>query len=211
MDDKERRKREEELAALLLLLFVQYGDLTTPDARTLNELRGDIIARLTPALTNTFAGGVATVGATATQTAEQWATQYTADLAEAIVDTTRDRLMAAIEAERQGMLDEAEAIREEAFGAARAESVGITETTRADTLGQRFGAQSLARDGITMTAFWVAERDGKVCPICQRMDGQPESLWEYLEPELAGGPPAHPNCRCGLRWEQTAPTELVEA
>ena len=49
-----------------------------------------------------------------------------------------------------------------------------------------------------LTAIWVTERDGRVCPICRPLDGQVDVDWEDQFPN---GPPAHPNCRCWLKFE----------
>lgn len=178
---------------LLLLLFADYEPLVgaMPDAVLVSRMQAELAGKLAEPLAGTFAGGTAAVGADAGQVAARWSTEYAEKLAAAIADTTLDRLRAAREASRLGLTDDHDSILAETFGESRAESIGITETTRADTLGQRFGAQTL---GVEMRAIWDAERDSKVCPVCQKMDGQPEELWGYLEPELAEGPPAHPNC-----------------
>lgn len=53
-----------------------------------------------------------------------------------------------------------------------------------------------------LTAIWNTAVDDKVCPICKPLDNQREQPgvaknWSELFP---GGPPAHPRCRCFLRW-----------
>ena len=202
------------MLALLLLLFAGYADQlgVMPDARLLADLRSEVTGKLAPLLADTFTGGATALGAEADQAAVKWAKAYADELAAAITDNTRERLLAARQAEQQGYHDEAEEIRRGAFAPVRAEAISITETTRADTMGQRYGAHRLGQQGQPMTAFWVAEQDGKVCPICQKMDGQPEDLWEYLEPELGAGPPGHPRCRCRIRWEAVGkPQELQTA
>ncbi len=47
-------------------------------------------------------------------------------------------------------------------------------------------------------AVWNTERDAKVCPICSPLDKKREPDWVAKFPT---GPPAHPNCRCHLTFE----------
>jgi hypothetical protein len=49
-----------------------------------------------------------------------------------------------------------------------------------------------------LVSFWVTEHDGLVCKICRPLNGQRESVWVHI---FQSGPPAHPNCRCRLRWD----------
>jgi hypothetical protein len=53
-----------------------------------------------------------------------------------------------------------------------------------------------------LMAIWVAETepgtnypDSRVCPICLPLHNQSEEIWS-----VQGPPPAHPRCRCTLRW-----------
>lgn len=83
------------------------------------------------------------------------------------------------------------------FGRDRAENTGITETTAADTGGGAGVVDRARRDGRTVDLLWVTERDSKVCPICRPLHGEAESVWSRSHPN---GPPAHPRCRCELRY-----------
>lgn len=83
------------------------------------------------------------------------------------------------------------------FGRDRAERTGATETTAADTGGGTGVVDGARRDGRTVDLLWVTERDAKVCPLCRPLHGVPESVWSRYHPN---GPPAHPTCRCELRY-----------
>jgi hypothetical protein len=88
----------------------------------------------------------------------------------------------------------------EIFTAERAASLGVTETTRAITAGERDVIDFIRAGGRVLSGTWRTERDASVCPICRPLDGQPEDVWSR---EVPGGPPAHPNCRCDLTWSES--------
>lgn len=53
-----------------------------------------------------------------------------------------------------------------------------------------------------LTAFWVTSVDDKVCPICKPLNNvreEPGNTSNWTE-KFPSGPPAHPRCRCFLRW-----------
>ncbi|MDO4281344.1 MAG: phage minor head protein [Peptococcaceae bacterium] len=61
---------------------------------------------------------------------------------------------------------------------------------------------------------WSAARDERTCPICGALDGQRIAMDEDFdyETKLAGRvstirrtPPAHPSCRCGIKYEEISP------
>ena len=128
--------------------------------------------------------------------AQEWAKQYTFDLVKGVIDTTTGAVNTQV---RQALADAiahgfdkgqthttiADALAP-MFGPVRAEMIAVTETTRADKLRD---------DGINMVAYWLTVRDNLVCPVCEPRDKQRQGDgWD--EP-----PPAHINCRCGLRWK----------
>lgn len=85
-----------------------------------------------------------------------------------------------------------------AFGRSRASVIAATETTRAYASGEMSAYLS---EGYTEW-IWVAHRDELVCPICGVLAGkrvrigQPFGEWRG---EDITQPPAHPNCRCGVK------------
>lgn len=108
-----------------------------------------------------------------------------------VLSETRASVLAATEVTRAVSAGE-EAARQD--NASQREET--TEPTRPGrTLGEA-GRAALIPDGLM--GFWVTERDEKVCPICQPLDGQAEPNWRAV---FAAGPPAHPNCRCYIRYE----------
>jgi hypothetical protein len=80
------------------------------------------------------------------------------------------------------------------FGAARAQTIAITETTRAAVAGERYAIAELeAITGERMVPIWRTANDEKVCPYCGPRNG--------MEITDAMFPPAHPRCRCGVSYE----------
>lgn len=76
----------------------------------------------------------------------------------------------------------------------RAEAIAITEITAAQTAGGEYAAtEYVAVTGISLNAVWITERDSRVCPICNPLQGTKRDVWSMRFPN---GPPAHPRCRC---------------
>jgi hypothetical protein len=92
--------------------------------------------------------------------------------------------------------------------------IAVTETTRAAAQATVEYQKYLGRAGITMIRVWNTDADEKVCPICTgeaygvNLNGMTEDEWPA---EVAGGPPAHVNCRCdtSLRLLREAPPEAT--
>ena len=81
-----------------------------------------------------------------------------------------------------------------AFGERRAQTIAVTETTRAFEEGHRTIQRELARGGLKRVRKWVAAGDEKVCELCgpeTGLDGKTEDQWVGTD-----GPPLHPGCRC---------------
>lgn len=84
-----------------------------------------------------------------------------------------------------------------AYGPLRAETIAITEVTRAATEGERGVADELGKMGIRMAEVWQTENDDLVCPICgPRHEKKENDGWTRND-----GPPAHPKCRCWTNHE----------
>lgn len=89
---------------------------------------------------------------------------------------------------------------ERTFSPERAAGIAATEVTRANTAGEVPVILSYEKHtGHRLVAIWNTEEDEKVCPICKPLDGLPEAWWQT---EALSGPPAHPNCRCWLTYEE---------
>ncbi len=57
---------------------------------------------------------------------------------------------------------------------------------------------SATKPTMTLSPFWVTRRDEKVCKTCSPLDGTAVKDWPE---QFKSGPPAHPQCRCTLRWD----------
>lgn len=90
-----------------------------------------------------------------------------------------------------------------AFSPARAEMAAITEVTRAISAAEFGIAGYLATvddPGLRklLRPFWYTKDDEKVCPVCGPFHGKGREVWGKMFPL---GSPAHPRCRCRMRWE----------
>lgn len=130
------------------------------------------------------------------QAAVEWARQYSFELVKGLTEVTRAGVEAAVTTYLQtpGMTQaDLEALLEPTFGAARAESIGTTEVTRALSQATTIHKELLAEAGVTMEEVWNTSNDDIVCPICGPLNGKSEATWQSDHP---AGPPAHPRCRC---------------
>jgi len=84
------------------------------------------------------------------------------------------------------------------FGAQRANVIATTEVTRAAAQGEKEIADTIYRNNhLRLIPYWLTNRDEYVCPICRPLDG----LEIRPDNETHGMfPPAHPRCRCSVRW-----------
>ncbi len=108
-----------------------------------------------------------------------------------------ERRRAAIRDANQQLKEQLEG---RAFSEERARAIAVTETTGAVTAGEVgfIGELEAAYDGyIESTSIWITERDERVCPLCEPLDGKPGRIWREAWPS---GPPRHPICRCHLEW-----------
>lgn len=79
----------------------------------------------------------------------------------------------------------------------------VTESSNAYSETKRAGAKSI---GANLYRVWDAVLDRRVCPICERADGNIVGLRERFP---AGEPGAtHPNCRC--TWSVLSESEVSE-
>lgn len=129
----------------------------------------------------------------------RWAmerTQYLVDgllwpMTRELVEQAMAQWRATPGADREALL----AMLEPAFGRRRAETIAITSATEAATAGAR-AYRDLLREqhGLDYELVWYTSADERVCPICGALHQRRERDWA----SYAGGPPAHPRCRCGV-------------
>lgn len=127
--------------------------------------------------------------------AAQWARGYSFDLVRGITATSRRATQEAIGAFfEQGMTrGDLEARLSRIYGTVRAESIAVTEVTRAASFGEQEVAREIAGDGIDMIPIWQTNNDELVCSVCGPLHDNPITDNFY--------PPAHPRCRCWVNHE----------
>lgn len=90
------------------------------------------------------------------------------------------------------------------FGEARANTIAVTETTRAFAQGEIEAGLELKEKypDVPVVKIWFTNEDERVCPICGGLDTQEVPVSEpfTLDGVEYEAPPAHPNCRC---WVDT--------
>ena len=98
---------------------------------------------------------------------------------------------------------------------ARGYLIARTELAFAYNKGEYLGIKQAQQKGILgqMEKVWCTADDERVCNTCGPMDGKRiplDDLFDY-ETKLADftriTPPLHPNCRCGLLYEEVEPPE----
>lgn len=90
----------------------------------------------------------------------------------------------------------------------RAETIARTETMTALNEGRAAMAEQVVESGLVleseMVKIWATAKDERVCPICGPMDGdeiQRDEAFVLPDAIELNEPPAHPNCRCVVRYE----------
>lgn len=81
------------------------------------------------------------------------------------------------------------------FGPSRASEISITETTAAQSSGGEAGVKLTF--GVSLDDLWITEKDQRVCPICRPLHNTKRKTWGL---EFFSGPPAHPSCRCYIKY-----------
>jgi len=126
--------------------------------------------------------------------AAEWARQYAYGLVTGLNAHTMDLLRRVVPAfiETPGMtIGDLRRELAPAFGERRAQTIAVTETTRAFEEGTREVQRELARMGIRRVREWHTAMDERVCELCGPLNGLTEDEWVDTD-----GPPRHPNCRC---------------
>jgi len=139
--------------------------------------------------------------------AADWARRYCGELVKGVEDTTSRRVAAQvsnwIETQDRTFPDLVSAIaKDPAFNEKRARLIAATESTRAHAEGEMTAAETAEAEGyVEYIKRWDTARDDRVCEICGPLDNQEVIGARATFDTLVGpleGPPAHPNCRCGL-------------
>lgn len=191
-----RLQREEELASGLMLAWRPYRDLDPAEVPW-----GDVTAAqrrvMVPVLAGTYIDAADQLGdelgvdVDVSAAASGWASAYSSELAAAITAHSITMAATAVSLGAGGSLGLA-------FGSARAEGIGVSETARAITAGGRdIAGRFNVLTGETIKRTWWTEKDGRVCPICRPLHRTSEDTWIIVIP---AGPPAHPRCRCWLEY-----------
>jgi len=127
--------------------------------------------------------------------AAAWARAHAGELVRGIIETTR-RVVGEIIGqafEEDLTLQQVTDLIARLFGPKRAETIAITEITRAASEAEQEAARQLAAVGIHMIPIWETNNDELVCPFCMPRNDQPITDGIY--------PPGHPRCRCWCNHE----------
>ena len=133
------------------------------------------------------------------ESALDWAQGYSFELIKGINATTQRAVSKAVQQfiETPGMQQkDLIGMLDPLFGPARAQSIAVTEVTRAYAEGAGIAKTEIERlSGLQMTHIWNTNNDALVCGICEPLNQtkQGAAWWEF--------PPAHPNCRCWITQE----------
>jgi len=133
----------------------------------------------------------------AQEAAQTFATKRGSELAQGFTQHTRDRM----EAHSKRWSDapptnaQLETDLNNVLGPNRASRVASTETTNAAT----DGGESAVKETIGFDARdkWITREDDRVCPICFPLNDTNRTAWSRQFPK---GPPAHPDCRCFIKY-----------
>lgn len=102
----------------------------------------------------------------------------------------------------------------------RAQMIASTETAFAYNKGEHESVRQAMAQGLMGPCVkkWRTSRDERVCKICGGLNGAVIGFDEDFDfptklttPEIKRTPPAHPNCRCAVAYEETAPPKFVPA
>jgi len=212
---------EQALYDRLVALFGKHGRtmvdaIRAGDGLSFDALLSGLRQVIVPQLAHTMLGKMQDLAeqvgpdqdpAVAHTAASDWAERYGYDLIKGIDDTTRANVQRAVSTyhstpgmTRDQLVDQLRPT----FGTTRAQSIAITEATRAAAAGTRAYQSYLAENGITMERVNQTNNDDLVCAICGPLNQAVESDW----PDDAG-PPWHVRCRCAVSLRRVATAETT--
>lgn len=128
--------------------------------------------------------------------AAEWAKHYSYETVDGINETTKKLVSNAVQKyiETPGMNNaDLRRILETGFSPKSAETIAVTEVTRAYSAGTNIYQRMLKGEGVDMIRRWNTAHDDRVCPICAPLNRVLETEWADRFPN---GPAAHGRCRC---------------
>jgi hypothetical protein len=128
------------------------------------------------------------------QAAIDWAKKHTAEVVAQITKTSMEAFVDEFPEwyESGEPLEALIQALEPTYGRARAEWVGVTETTRTFAEGNIL---AWAESGLVSGIKWQTAQDEDVCPVCIPLANQEGTLDGGVDGQV---PPAHVMCRCWL-------------
>lgn len=154
-----------------------------------------------------------------TEFASQYLQEWGGQLITQINETTREALMTSLSEgyDKGESIDELIKRIEEVYSVAdrvRAEQIARTESIRASNSAS---VEAYRQSGVVIAKEWLAERDGRTCPFCLKLDGKAiqlnndyykvgdqltakdengKKVTMKIELTNVGEPPLHVDCRC---------------
>lgn len=229
-----RSKFESRLADTLNTVFAAYqlriqellssfdttlGDLKTLPPSLYQELQADLTQVLKAALMEAYieaftsfdghladsSSRVARRGALfIRENAQEWADFYAPRLAKDIANVTENKLRAIADRSPQlpisglGLRNFIHSL----FGRGRSLLIARTELTNVISTAEQAVVDEFP-EVIKATLIWYTKLDERVCIICEPRHGREQGVnWELP-------PPAHPRCRCEVKWRVEYPDGRV--
>lgn len=198
-----RTDHEKKTAAAIYLLLRRYGrDIEDGERFAPVRFAGDLQQILVPQLSLVHADAANSMGPhleadlsslDIEDISSRWAKRYGRQLSREVAASIQDELRIARSLEPGDRVDALA----KTFSRDRAETIGVTETTRGISAGERSVVKDIERQtGRAILAYWEIE-DGAACDVCKGLNGMSEKVWGRKYPM---GPPAHPWCRCFTIW-----------
>lgn len=206
-----RSRREDEVRRAVKRVFRKYRDAKHNRQPPYARMKRELVKELVPILDRLRRQTVRQFlrehapDVKASQVVIPSSRQHVLDMVDQMVETSRDEWRAM---GRRKKREDVLKWREKHLGNNRAQRIAITEVTYNHQVAQDAAWSYLRRtQGSRLQAFWNAE-PGR-CELCATVEGKPSAFWRMFYP---AGPPAHPNCRCHLRYTNltaVAPRGLV--
>lgn len=180
---------------------IPYAEFQTDLSRVMAKELADVFQQAGAAL---LIGHAVVLSAGAfEQTAQRWSSQYSAELAREIVESSQ-RLVGQQLSEARG---DKQLVREGLaavfMSGLRLENISITEVTTATSAGEQSAVLFYHQDESRprLIPIWVTRQDADVCEHCDPLQGRSREVWAERFPL---GPPGHPRCRCFIEWVRAA-------